>query len=162
MSTYTQHVADLSEETVDRLNDLIQINLDSAKGFRTAAENVDVATYASLFKEMADQRQAQAEELQAQVIAEGERPETNGSFAGQAHRWWLSLREKVSGSEAYAVLAEAERGEDAIKDMYEKIVGETAGSPLHELLSRQQQQVIAGHNRIRDLRDREKDAKDRD
>ena len=159
MATLTTHVENLPEATVDKLNDLIQINLDSAKGFRTAAEHVDVAAYASLFRELGEQRQAQAEELQAQVIAEGETPETKGSFSGKAHRWWLSLREKVTGSAAYDVLAEAERGEDVIKGMYEDVVGETAGSEINAVLTRQHKQVVAGHDKVRDLRDREKAAK---
>jgi len=64
----------------------------------------------------------------------------------------------LSGGDAYAVLAEAERGEDQIKHAYEDVLQETAGSAMNDVLQSQYAIVKAGHDKIRDLRDAHKDA----
>jgi uncharacterized protein (TIGR02284 family) len=77
----------------------------------------------------------------------------SGSWQAMFHRWWLDLRGSLSGGDAYAVLAEAERGEDKIKQMYEEVLKQTAGNPLSDVLHQQYIEVKKGHDRIRDLRD---------
>lgn len=156
MTTLQSNLNALSDETLHKLNDLIEINLDSREGFNHASEKIQSDRYRQVFREVARERQDQADKLQAQVRAGGEKPETDGSFAAQAHRWWISVRDAFSTSDNYAVLAEAERGEDKIKELYEEVLKETAGSPVNDLLQRQYAQVKKRHDQVRDLRDAEK------
>lgn len=158
MTTYAKPiVSGLSDDVTQQLNDLIQINLDSAEGFRTAAKRVESPTCRELFCEVAMERETQAETLSRVVLGEGESPRETGSLAGKAHRWWLTLRDKVSMSDNYAVLAEAERGEDAIKHLYEEVMAEVAGKTMTDLpglLREQYVNVKRRHDLVRDLRDR--------
>lgn len=78
------------------------------------------------------------------------------------HRWWLDLHGKLSGGDVYTVLAEAERGEDRIKAMYEEVIKETTGNPLNDVLHRQYAEIKKGHDNLRDLRDAVKVAQDDD
>lgn len=158
MATNTHNhpnLAGLDDDAVDQLNDLISLNIDSAKGFAQAAESVDVAAYASLFRDLGRQRQNNADELRREVLADGEEPTDSGSSKGTAHRWWMNLRDKITTSEAYDVLAEAERGEDVIKERYEEVLKSTTDHGLNGVVQRQYTNVKAGHDRIRDLRDKE-------
>lgn len=143
----------VSDETIEKLNDLIVINIDSEKGFRDAADKVHGADYKTLFLAIANERLDQGQQLQAEVRMEGDTPAETGSFAGKAHRWWLQVRKAVTSNDDYAVLAEAERGEDRIKHLYEEVLQETAGSPVNDLLTRQYAQVKQRHDQVRDLRD---------
>ena len=43
----------------------------------------------------------------------------------------------ISGGDSYAILSEAERGEDAIKGAYEEAMPSVSGSALNDVLSRQ-------------------------
>lgn len=143
----------LNEQTIDALQDLAQINIDSRDGFRDAADQIPDAALATYFRELADERARQAEELQTYVELNNERPVREGSFLAALHRSWISIRDSLASNETHAVLAEAERGEDSIKGAYEDALKDTAGSAVNDVLQTQYVQVKAAHDRIRDLRD---------
>lgn len=143
----------LTEATIKKLQNLIQANIDSVNGFREAADEVSDESIASLFRSLATERSNLASDLQKFVDYNGESPKEEGSLAAKVHRTWIDLRSKLSGGDPYAVLAEAERGEDHIKHAYEEALKETAGSPLNDVLLGQYKTVKAGHDQVRDLRD---------
>ncbi|MCA9198269.1 MAG: PA2169 family four-helix-bundle protein [Planctomycetales bacterium] len=143
----------LNDKTVDKLQRLVQCNIDSKDGFREAAEEIDDNRVATLFRELADQRSKLATELQSHVAWNGKRPENDGSFAASVHRTWIDLRAKLNGGDPYVILIEAERGEDHIKHAYEDVLKETAGSAVNDVLIAQYGVVKAGHDQVRDLRD---------
>ena len=145
--------ANLNEETVSTLQDLIQINIDSAKGFRESAEQIADVNLASLFQEMAKTRQGLAEDLKAHVQYSGERPREDGTFLASLHRTWLDLRAKLTGGDPTTILVDAEKGEDYIKAAYEDALKKTAGSAVNDVLTQQYAVVKSGHDRVRDLRD---------
>ncbi|WP_040351638.1 PA2169 family four-helix-bundle protein [Blastopirellula marina] len=143
----------LNDKTVAKLQKLIRANIDSYDGFRESADQIDDTQVAALFREMAADRSTLAAELQDYVVWNGEEAAEDGSYAAAIHRTWIDIRSMVSGGDAYAILCEAERGEDKIKEAYEDVLKETAGSAMNDVLQKQYAQVKAGHDRIRDLRD---------
>jgi uncharacterized protein (TIGR02284 family) len=146
----------LQPQTIKKLQDLIQVNIDSRDGFRHAAEKIENMTLSTYFQALALERDEQASELSRFVAANREDPRSEGSVAAALHRSWMTIRESLSSNNVYAVLAEAERGEDQIKQSYETALRETAGSAVNDVLTRQYAQVKAAHDRIRDLRDEHK------
>jgi uncharacterized protein (TIGR02284 family) len=142
----------LTQETIDRLQELIQVNIDSRDGFNEAASQIDDMNISSMFRQFADQRAEQASELRTLVAANREEPEDSGSMAAAAHRMLIDIRAALGGG-AGTILAEAERGEDWIKGKYEDALKETAGSAVNDVLSRQYAAVKAAHDRVRDMRD---------
>jgi len=143
----------LNESTLKGLRDLVQINIDSAKGFDDAADRLEDPQLTGLFRSLASERQAQAETLTGYVeLNEDEAPD-DGSVAAALHRSWLKVRDMVSNQDNAAVLAEAERGEDKIKAEYEKVLKDTAGSAVNDVLQRQYAAVKSAHDKVRDLRD---------
>jgi uncharacterized protein (TIGR02284 family) len=143
----------LTTETIAALQELIQINIDSRDGFRQAAGALDDLTLKSAFEQLADDRDEQADELARYVAWSGQHPRKEGSVAAAVHRSWMSIRELMSSDDNYAMLCEAERGEDTIKGAYEKALKRSAGSAMNDVLLRQYAAVKAAHDRIRDLRD---------
>ncbi len=152
----TETIATMKEQTVEKLQELVQINIDSAKGFEEAADQLTNSQLVSLCRELASQRRQQAKELTQHVHMNGEVAPKEGSFLAAVHRCWMNCRKLFSSDDEYAVLAEAEYGEDQIKEAYEEALVETAGSPLNSVLANQFVDVKAGHDRIRDLRDARK------
>lgn len=148
-----ESVNTLNDDTVKGIQDLIEINIDSSKGFKDAADTVKNPRVATLFRECSTERDRFAGDLKNLVRINGEMPETKGTVKGAAHRLWLDLRGAVAGGSEHAVLAEAERGEDAIKHRYEATLKHTAGSAVNDILQRQYVQVKSRHDQIRDLRD---------
>ncbi len=143
----------LDPKTIDNIQDLIRVNIDSAKGFDTAAENIDNPEIAGYFRECSRTRRRFADDLSRFVSINDEEPEHDGSAAGRLHRWWLELRGVVQGGDEHAILAEAERGEDAIKRVYERVIVDIAGNPLSDVLHAQFRSVKQTHDRVRDMRD---------
>jgi uncharacterized protein (TIGR02284 family) len=146
----------LAKSTVKKLQELIQINIDSYNGFNEAADQVSDTALAELFRDLGAERSAQASELQSIVAANAEDPRDEGSMAAAAHRTWMDLRAALSSDDVGAVLSEAERGEDYIKDKYEDVLKEPAGSAVNDVIQRQFAAVKATHDRIRDMRDEHK------
>jgi len=144
---------DLQESTIESLQDLIRINIDSAKGFRDAAEELDDDTLANKMRSIADERESQAEQLQQYVSFNGEEPRKEGSYAAAVHRCWMNTRELFTSNDKYAILAEAERGEDQIKAAYEKTLKDEPANAMNDVLIEQYDRVKSQHDLIRDLRD---------
>lgn len=144
----------LPQKSIDWLQDLIQINIDSRDGFKDAADQLKDkhSNLESLFRTLSGERSAQARELQALVAANSERPTQDGSMSAAAHRAWMDLRSALGGGE-HAILSEAERGEDHIKAKYEEAMKDLAGCGCCETLRRQYASVKTSHDKVRDLRD---------
>ncbi|MCO8121681.1 PA2169 family four-helix-bundle protein [Stieleria sp. TO1_6] len=148
---------DLNESTIDKLQKLIRANIDSYNGFHESAEELDDAKLSTLFRTIGDERSAMATELQTLVEFNGAEAEDDGSVAAKTHRIWINIRGKLNGGDPYVILIEAERGEDHIKEAYEDVLKETAGSAANDILTAQYAKVKAGHDKVRDLRDAYKD-----
>jgi uncharacterized protein (TIGR02284 family) len=154
MTTY-----DLSDATTTKLEELLRANIDSEKGLREAAELVDDAGLAGLFRQIAGERAVQARELQSFVAVNEGDSYQEGSYAAAVHRTWMQIREALSMNNTVSILSEAEFGEDQIKSAYEDALKETAGSPVNDVLQRHYFQVKTVHDQVRDLRDQAKKMK---
>lgn len=144
---------ELRKETLETLHDLVRINVDSANGFEKAAELVESQVYRRLFNDCAVTRRGHGEELKTLLRMNDDDVNDSGSIKANVHRWWMTLRSTVQEDDVRAMLIEAERGEDAIKALYEDVIKETTGNAVNDVLHRQYREVKATHDRIRDLRD---------
>jgi uncharacterized protein (TIGR02284 family) len=144
----------LQKETISTLNDLIETLKDGQEGFRQSAEGVDDPQLKSVFDEYSLQRSRFAGELQSEVRGMGEPdPENSSSVAGSMHRAWINVKSAVTNRDRHAILAEAERGEDAAVSAYSDAMAKSLPAPIKELVSRQSAEVKDAHDKIRALRD---------
>ncbi len=142
------------QDTIAALNELTEILKDGEHGYHTAARDVQAPELADVFARYGRQRAEFASTLQAHVAALGAHVEKSGSLTGDLHRGWINLRAALSRNEPHAVLAEAERGEDAAVAAYRKVLDRRElDQPTRELLGRQFTDVQAAHDHIRNLRD---------
>ncbi len=150
---HSEDAASLSRDTVDRLRQLVQINIDSAEGFRHAADALQDKVLAADFRVWAVDRTCQGDELTRYVEMNEQSAPEERSWMAALHQTWLDFRAAITAGDTQAVLAEAERGEDLIKERYEEALTETAGSAVNDVLQRQYASVKQVHDRVRDLRD---------
>ena len=112
-----------NDRAVKVLNDLIETTLDSANGYRDAAEHVDAAEYKTLFAERSSKRLELTRKLQDEVRSFGAEPRDHQSMIGKAHNKFVGLKDAVTGGHSdKGVIDEVERGEDVIKKKYEMAV----------------------------------------
>jgi len=102
------------------LNSLIETTLDSAHGYRDAADGASDPQLKSLFSERANRREELAQRLQAEVRSFGAEPERDQSALGKAHNVFAEIRGKLMGRDDSGVVSEVERGEDFIKGKFEE------------------------------------------
>jgi uncharacterized protein (TIGR02284 family) len=150
MQRYTETA--FTAENLATLEELIQLNTDSATGFDNAAELVDNAGLADFMRRIASERREQARQLQAIVATQGGEPRQGGSMTAAAHRMWTNLRSSMGGG-AHAVLSEAESGEDHMVARYELALAGMNGTTVGALLQQHRAAVRDAHDRIKQLRD---------
>lgn len=141
------------------LKDLVQILHDGQEGFRKASEGVKDSQLKELFNRFSLQRAKFAGELEEELRNLGESdPEKEGStLTGKVHRVWIDLKAALTKNDAHAILAEAERGEDAAKDAYRKALEEKdLPASLRDVVSRQAAQVQRTHDEVKAMRDASK------
>jgi uncharacterized protein (TIGR02284 family) len=142
------------KEVISTINGLIETLKDGQKGFKEAAEAVKDPQLKSLFDQYSQQRSRFATELQNQAksLSEAE-PKKTSSTAGAMHRARINLKSAATSGDDHAILAECERGEDSAVNEYKEALENGLTSPLRDIVSRQYREVIAAHDRIKNLRD---------
>lgn len=138
--------------------DLIEINNDRVAGFEKAIEdikdeNLDLKT---LFSEYAQQSRQNVQQLAA-LAGSSPHLEDENSVSGTLHRAWIDVKSLFGGSDRHGILAEAERGEDAIKKAYkDALAGSDLTSETLTIVQEQAQKINAAHDNIKALRDSSK------
>lgn len=142
-------MASATDNEINVLNDLIEVTLDSVKGYEDAAGQARSETLKSMFTRRAAERRTVVNELQQMVRARGGSPEDDSSILSKAHRMFLNLKNTVAGQDDKTVIEEVERGEDHLKDRWERALdNRDLPADLHAALSRFFQSVKAGHDEV--------------
>jgi uncharacterized protein (TIGR02284 family) len=94
-----------------------------------------------------------ATDLQDMLRDCGDIAPTSGTLIGTINRNWLDLRSVLSGQDTFALLVEAERGEDYIKGEYQRALKMVIGDKIHSLLSMHYLMVQAAHDQVQELRE---------
>ncbi|QLG11270.1 PA2169 family four-helix-bundle protein [Deinococcus sp. D7000] len=142
-----------NEQAIDKLQYLLGTLRDGEKGFAQAAEHADAPNLKSMFSERSQQRGRLAGEVASKIQSMGGDADKGGSVGAALHRTWLNVRDAVTGKGDYAVVAEAERGEDVAIQNYQDVLNDTdLPADLRSFVDGQYAQVKASHDQIRDLK----------
>lgn len=143
-------------ETIEILNDLVQINNDRIDGYEKALgelkeEDNDLkALFSSMISESHEIRLA----LGTEVNALGGDMETSTTTSGKIYRAWMDVKALFTGHDRHTVLANCERGEDAAQKAYNTALeDEDLPAYLREMVAEQQQTLKRSHDKIKALRD---------
>lgn len=144
-------------ETVEMLNDLIQINNDRIDGYEKAVKETDVkdADLRTLFIEMASESRGYVNELTRYVTQFGAEPAEGTTNRGKIYRVWMDVKATFSGHDRKAILASCEFGEDAAQRAYETALTSDAEmtTEIRQLIMDQKTKLKRSHDKIKKLRD---------
>jgi uncharacterized protein (TIGR02284 family) len=101
------------------LNSLIETTLDSVDGYKRAAEEASSSRFSSEFLSRANEREQVVRQLQNEVRRLGGNPEDDGSVLAAAHRAFLTIRDRATGGDDEAVIAEVDHGETYLRGKWE-------------------------------------------
>ena len=131
------------------LNSLIETTLDSAHGYRKAAEGADNPEFKVMFNERAGQREELSRRLQQEVRSFGGEPEDDQSLMGRIHNKFAEMRGDLMGRDDKGVIDEVERGEDVIKAKYEQALqDDDLPMEARQLIDEAYRSVKADHDEV--------------
>ena len=144
---------------IDILKNLIELCRDGQNGFREAAEKITDPEIRTFFHEKSLERGQFVGQLENELHRLGEKDvDTSGSVGGAVHRTWIGLKSALGGGE-HAILAEAERGEDAAKDAYKKAIeSKNLSQEVLPIVHQQYESIQSTHDRVKAYRDLRKAA----
>ncbi|HWZ17068.1 MAG TPA: PA2169 family four-helix-bundle protein [Mucilaginibacter sp.] len=141
------------EKSVEVLNDLIEINNDRVAGFEHASKDLGDGDrdLSDFFRTQIEASRQNSFELTKVVNQLGGEAEDGKSISGTIHRNWLDVRATFTGHDRASILAECERGEDAIKKAYEDALSADKGlsGEARQVVATQQIGINASHDKVK-------------
>ena len=135
------------------LNTLIATLLDSVEGYQKSADDISNQQLAQRFRDRARERQQAVAPLQAVVAQLGGTPEDSTSTLGGAHRMFMNLKEAIVGTDEQTILNEVDRGEDYLKEKFEKALQMDDLAPqARSAIEQAWQSVKSGHDEMSALK----------
>lgn len=134
------------------LNSLIETTIDSVDGYRRSAQEATNSRFSAEFLERASEREQVVSQLRDRVRQLGGNPEDDGSVLAAAHRAFLTLRDKVTGSDDASVVAEVDHGESYLNGKWETALrDDRLSAETRSLVQSSYDSVREGHERWRRL-----------
>ncbi|SHN17470.1 PA2169 family four-helix-bundle protein [Chitinophaga sp. CF418] len=146
-------------ETIEVLNDLIQINNDRIEGYEKALKELkpEDSDLKALFSSMISESHEIRLALGTEVNVLGGDMEHSSTTSGKIYRAWMDIKAVFTGRDRHTVLSNCEAGEDAAQRAYRTALeDEELPAYLHEMISEQQATLRASHDQIKALRDANK------
>jgi uncharacterized protein (TIGR02284 family) len=144
------------QETIEVLNDLIQINNDRITGYEkaireTKPEDEDLKIlYATMIAESHRNKIALATEVQAL----GAEVEQGTTTSGKIYRAWMELKAIFTGNSRMTILSNCEAVENSSQRAYHSALEhEALPAYIRELLIRQEEALRSNSEEIKMLRD---------
>ena len=152
-----------NDNSIEVLNDLIQINNDRIEGYKRAIKEADASDVdlKAIFQRMEDESRQYLAELNREVVKLGGEPATGSTASGKIYRAWMDVKATFSGSDRLAVLESCEYGEDAAQKAYKEALEsdqDDLSLDLRQLISNQKASLKVSHDTIKRYRDMHKNA----
>ncbi|MGI8637300.1 MAG: PA2169 family four-helix-bundle protein [Segetibacter sp.] len=151
-----------TKATIGVLNDLIEINNDRIIGYEKAIKELkdgdqDLKTlFAGMIDESRQARMALGKEVQA--LGGEMESGTSTTNSGKIYKAWMDVKAVFTGHDRKTVLNNCEFGEDAAQKAYDTALStEELPAYLREMLSKQKHILKGSHDKIKALRNRERD-----
>jgi uncharacterized protein (TIGR02284 family) len=128
-----------------KLDTLVNLNRDAAKGFAKASGLVDDPVISATFRRSASQREKHVDTLKYRMSLRGVAlDDRGGTVGGFLHRQWLPLRSALATQDVIALLEEARRGEEHLLGGYDDALSEVEDDhPLRAELIDQKRRIEA-------------------
>ena len=145
-----------SEQSIDAINALIEINNDRIAGYETASNETQETDLKALFADCIQTSRKCRAELVSEVHSMGVTPTEGTKTTGKIYRAWMDFKAMVTGNDRKAILNSCEYGEDVAIEAYEDVLNnntEDISNAHHALLSEQLASIRADHDKVKSLRD---------
>ena len=141
-----------NKETIEILNDLVEINNDRIAGYEKALKELkdEDEDLKVLFLNMIDESRQVKLDLGNEVQVLGGIIEGSTTNSGKIYRAWMDVKAVFTGHTRHAILTNCHFGEDAAQKAYKMALeAEHLPAYLREMISDQQQLLKVSHDEIK-------------
>ena len=143
-----------NQKTIEKLNDLLEINNDRIEGYKHASKETEETDLKTLFAQLSETSSNCKQQLIGEIKKLGGAPIEGTRTTDKLYRSWMDIKSAISNKNRKAILSSCELGEDvALKNYKEILKTDHIDSALHALITNQYTLIKADHDKIRDLRD---------
>jgi len=144
-----------AENTIETLNDLVEIHNDRITGYEKAIDELkqEDAELKSYFLRYISQSQQQKAALTNEIQALNGNVETGTTASGKLYRAWMDIKAAFTGRSEHTILSNAEFGEDAAQKAYNTALNEELPENVRQLIIDQKSELLTAHNEVKRLRD---------
>lgn len=141
-------------ETIEVLNDLIQINNDRIEGYEKALKELkeEDSDLKALFSSMISESHEIRLALGTEVNSLGGDMESGTTTSGKIYRAWMDVKAVFTGHDRHTVLSNCEAGEDAAQRAYRSALeDEELPAYVREMIVEQQRTLRSSHDQIKEI-----------
>lgn len=148
------------DELIQVLNDLVRINNDRLEGYERAiesAENGDIDLVGVFNRMISESRKNKSELIEAIGSIGGYADFQETTNSGKLYRFWMKIKESLSGNDRGTILDDCEFGEDAAQKAYQEALESDAAmdADIRKLIINQKTSLRTSHDTIKRLRDKQ-------
>lgn len=142
-------------KTEKYLNSLLEKTYDAQRGYANAAEVTDHVQLKRWLAQQGARRTEFAASLAGEMKGMNEKPELDGSMAGDLHRGWMNIKAALSLNKDESILEECLTGEKAAIEEYNDVLAHKNELPptLVTVLEAQKDEIQATVNKVNTLED---------
>jgi len=137
------------------LADLVRMLNDGIQFYSSAAGKVSDVDLASFFGQMANLKRRIADDLNAEIVEQGEPPLVDGSLMGVLRKAYADTLAALSDDTAQQYVSQLEEHEDRLLAAFREAVLGDSSSQVRELALRYFPEVETMHARMRTLKQRQ-------
>ena len=133
-------------ESIDALNDLIQINYDRVAGYERAVAEVKESKNpitTTVLDQYRQDSQRNITELSACVREMGGTPADSSTMSGKLHRLWMDVKSTFSVHDKESALESCIFGDSAAIKAYEAALADTSNGFSSDVTSKLNKQLVA-------------------
>jgi uncharacterized protein (TIGR02284 family) len=143
-----------NEDSVEVLNNLLEINNDRIEGYNHASKETDESDLKKLFSRFAETSEDFKEVLTAEIQNLGGIPVEGTRTSGKLFRTWMDIKASLTNKDRKGILNSCEFGEDvAVKNYEDALKNNNIESHIYDLINKQYAIIKVDHDKIRNLRD---------
>jgi uncharacterized protein (TIGR02284 family) len=129
------------EETVSRLNALIETSRNGELGYAEASRLVDETRLQAILEGYSQERAGFVKALQAEVRKLGGTPAQSGTIGAALHRGWMEFKAVATLGDGSAILAACETGESSAWTHYNEATDSAISGESRTLVEKQFEKI---------------------
>lgn len=136
------------KEISEKLNTLLQNNINSVEGYKKAASNTESVELKAFFRNRIEQRSNFVDELRKEILRYGQIPEDDTSFSADLHRTWIDIKTFFSSNDEKMILEECIKGDEkALKDYEELLQQKDLPPTLDKIFVNHKNEILSAINK---------------